>query len=482
MSTVLPDWCADPKPDAPKVCLQLTTGDGTQVLELPQKKCITIGKDADNDVVLTASCCSRKHAMLLRDVRGRSFLMDLNSTHKTLMHANKKELAPMQPYAWDIGIKFRFADQAPPHCVIAALHLSGKLPVAKGTKRPLEPEAQGVKPEPEERGANSDTAKSVEQRVPGESMAEPPQGPTPARSMAPNPNRAKPEVELPRTQSADDGGQAPAAKRRLTLSAGAAPHEGHKQPIGPELPPDFHKQQAAKVPLPSPQPPAATTRRQSVAGPQAPSLKSGAATPSSSSTGSSGKGLVKCDKCDGPHITDACPHFRKSREDHKDAWCNYGKKHPLSMGRSGGRLLIRNGQPVRQPGDGSCLFHSLCYGLKGLQMGGSAQSLRQEIATFIGRNPQLEISGDTLEEWVRWDAHTSVQQYARRMAVSGWGGGIEMAACSLLKKVNVHVYEPRRGGEFERISCFDSPEPTKRTINVLYQGGMHYDALFIRSR
>lgn len=33
-----------------------------------------------------------------------------------------------------------------------------------------------------------------------------------------------------------------------------------------------------------------------------------------------------------------------------------------------------------------------------------------------------------------------------RMAVSGWGGGIEMAAFSRMKKVNVHVYE-RCGGE-----------------------------------
>ena len=55
------------------------------------------------------------------------------------------------------------------------------------------------------------------------------------------------------------------------------------------------------------------------------------------------------------------------------------------------------------------------------------------------RNPKLEISGDTIEEWVNWDANTSVSSYARRMAVTGWGGGIEMAVCSILKKVNVHV-------------------------------------------
>lgn len=45
------------------------------------------------------------------------------------------------------------------------------------------------------------------------------------------------------------------------------------------------------------------------------------------------------------------------------------------------------------------------------------------------------------------------------------------------KKVNVHVYEKnRRGPGYRRISCFDCPKAA-RTIHVLYQGGVHYDAL-----
>eukprot|EP00928_Gymnodinium_smaydae_P061731 TRINITY_DN45753_c0_g1_i1.p1 TRINITY_DN45753_c0_g1~~TRINITY_DN45753_c0_g1_i1.p1 ORF type:complete len:368 (+),score=28.08 TRINITY_DN45753_c0_g1_i1:67-1170(+) len=188
---------------------------------------------------------------------------------------------------------------------------------------------------------------------------------------------------------------------------------------------------------------------------------------------------AKCDKCDGPHATDACPHFKKSREVHKDAWVNYGQKHPLQMGKTGGKLTLRGGRTVPQPGDGSCLFHSLCFGLNGGQRGGKnvASKLRKELANFIQQNPQVKISGDTLEEWVRWDANTSVSNYARRIASSGWGGGIEMAACSILKNVNVHVYERKRGGAYERISCFDCPRATKRTVHVLYQGGVHYDAL-----
>ena len=46
-----------------------------------------------------------------------------------------------------------------------------------------------------------------------------------------------------------------------------------------------------------------------------------------------------------------------------------------------------------------------------------------------------------------------------------------MAVCSLLKKVNVQVYE-QVNGEYQRVSCFDNPE-AKQTVHVLHQGGMH---------
>eukprot|EP00440_Ansanella_granifera_P052252 gb/GFBE01056657.1/.p1 GENE.gb/GFBE01056657.1/~~gb/GFBE01056657.1/.p1 ORF type:complete len:408 (+),score=57.63 gb/GFBE01056657.1/:1-1224(+) len=195
-----------------------------------------------------------------------------------------------------------------------------------------------------------------------------------------------------------------------------------------------------------------------------------------SSGGSSGS--TTCDKCDGKHTTDRCPHYHKDREKHKDAWVNYGRKgDPHQMGANGGNFILRSARVMRQPGDGSCLFHSL---LHGLQSGGSASSLRREIAAFLQQNPSMQIAGDTLEEWVKWDSNSSVNEYARRMSVGGWGGGIEMACCSLLKGVNVHVYEHMgsRGAssEFKRISCFDAPNAA-RTIHVLYQGGVHYDAL-----
>uniref|UniRef100_A0A7S0AL88 Ubiquitin thioesterase OTU n=1 Tax=Pyrodinium bahamense TaxID=73915 RepID=A0A7S0AL88_9DINO len=185
----------------------------------------------------------------------------------------------------------------------------------------------------------------------------------------------------------------------------------------------------------------------------------------------------KCDKCDGPHATDACPFFKKEREDHKDAWANYGQTNPLKMGGDGGDFTLRGAKVVRQPGDGSCLFHSLSFGLSsGHPNPHAAEALRWELAAFIERNPQTEIAGDTIEEWVRWDANSTVSAYAQQMGRRGWGGGVEMAVCSLLKAVNVHVYEHATDGAFKRISCFDAPG-SKKTLHVLYQGRCHYDAL-----
>ena len=199
--------------------------------------------------------------------------------------------------------------------------------------------------------------------------------------------------------------------------------------------------------------------------------------------GAKGKGDV-CDKCDSKkHLTADCPWYKKPRDKHPDAQKGKGK----SIGGDGGNFTLRSGRVVRQPGDGSCLFHSLAYGLGG----SGARALRREIAAWVGKNPTLRIADTPLSDWVKWDSRSSVSAYARRMASGGWGGGIEMAAFSRLKRVNVHVYERKRGGGlfsrrgrgssggaggFKRISCFDYPG-ARKTVHVLYCGGVHYDAL-----
>jgi len=128
---------------------------------------------------------------------------------------------------------------------------------------------------------------------------------------------------------------------------------------------------------------------------------------------------------------------------------------------------------VPQPGDGSCLFHSLSYGLADRS---SASSLRKEICGFIAKNPDIEIGDTSITEWVQYDSGGSVQSYAQKMSSGTWGGGIEMAAFTKMKHVNVHVYEKCREG-YRRISAFDVGAP--RTVSVLYQGRMHYDAIVV---
>mmetsp|Transcript_73884 Transcript_73884/g.131098 ORF Transcript_73884/g.131098 Transcript_73884/m.131098 type:complete len:399 (-) Transcript_73884:30-1226(-) len=203
-------------------------------------------------------------------------------------------------------------------------------------------------------------------------------------------------------------------------------------------------------------------------------------TPACSTQSSKSSSAGKCDKCDGPHATECCPFFKSGREDHKDAWANYGCKNPLKMGGDAGTFVLRNARVVRQPGDGSCLFHSMAFGLREeCSEDVSASALRDALMTYLEANPNVVIAGDKLEEWVQWDAGSTVAGYARRMKTEGsWGGGIEMACCSSMKGVNVHVYERCAGG-FRRISCFQSAE-ARATIHVLYQGRMHYDALSLR--
>mmetsp|Transcript_31592 Transcript_31592/g.69762 ORF Transcript_31592/g.69762 Transcript_31592/m.69762 type:complete len:592 (-) Transcript_31592:2-1777(-) len=179
-----------------------------------------------------------------------------------------------------------------------------------------------------------------------------------------------------------------------------------------------------------------------------------------------------CDKCDGKHDTDACPHFKNARDTHKDAWDNYGTK-----GVAGGKesqAILRAARVVAQPGDGSCLFHSLSYGLHAT----SASKLRAEIADYIAAHPNTQVSNNAIKDWVLWDSGMDTASYAQSMRTgSRWGGAIELAVCAKVKRVRVHVYEKGREG-FTRISSFEGDVgPGSPTVNLLYGGRVHYDAL-----
>ena len=193
-----------------------------------------------------------------------------------------------------------------------------------------------------------------------------------------------------RTYGRDRGGQ------RVAVSPAPAP------PSAPSATPPTRGSSKSAAPVPG---------RQAVAAP--------------APTACDGKKLC-CDACDGPHVTAECPLYKgKARENHKDG--QRGKPKEIGSG-TGGNFVLTKAKEVRMPPDGSCLFHALCYGL-GLS---SAPSLRKEIANYIANNPDLEIAGDPLKDWIAWDGGGSVSSYTRKMASPNgpWGGGIEMAACS----------------------------------------------------
>lgn len=182
-----------------------------------------------------------------------------------------------------------------------------------------------------------------------------------------------------------------------------------------------------------------------------------------------------CEKCDGKHETDHCPFYKKRREDHPDA---QRRKHIGSVSSLPGAWL-RTARVIPQPGDGSCLFHSISYGAShSMECSHSAKSLRQLVVKFINKNPSTKICDTSLEDWVKWDSGCNVSEYCRRIASGAWGGGIEMACLSIILHCNIHVYERAASG-YRRISAFDcvSDAQNRPTVRLLYCGGVHYDAL-----
>jgi hypothetical protein len=92
-----------------------------------------------------------------------------------------------------------------------------------------------------------------------------------------------------------------------------------------------------------------------------PSSQSFSGSPSLSSASSVPKnGKLCCDKCDGKHETIQCPYYKTKRGSHPDEQKNFYKKLGGVSNLPG--QTLRSARVVRQPGDGSCLFHSMSHG------------------------------------------------------------------------------------------------------------------------
>jgi hypothetical protein len=89
---------------------------------------------------------------------------------------------------------------------------------------------------------------------------------------------------------------------------------------------------------------------------------------------------------------------------------------PRPTSRAGtSRLASARVEVVPKPADGSCLFHSMAHGLND---GTRGPELRQQIAGFIKTNPDFKVGDTKIKEWVKWDAGTSVNDYADKMVRS----------------------------------------------------------------
>ena len=135
---------------------------------------------------------------------------------------------------------------------------------------------------------------------------------------------------------------------------------------------------------------------------------------------------------------------------------------------------------VRMPPDGSCGFHSIAYGLND---GSTAESIREEVTTYIKNHPTDEINGTTLKDWICYDTDekTTPQMYAKRMAnKTEYGGGIELAVVCIIKKVTIQVYGKDATGVVRKYTEFKhgGNDQTQQNIDILFDPKReHYDAL-----
>jgi hypothetical protein len=136
------------------------------------------------------------------------------------------------------------------------------------------------------------------------------------------------------------------------------------------------------------------------------------------------------------------------------------------------------GRVVAQPADGSCLFHSIAYGLNN---GTTGDELRKQIVAFIRQHPIDKIADTTIEDWVKFATGHNLRIYTQRLGQPRtWGGALELALSAKLKQVNIHVYERSLQGGFRCITTFHIPEAL-HTVHIVYRTFpcKHYDALVV---
>eukprot|EP00746_Dinoflagellata_sp_MGD_P019190 gnl/MRDRNA2_/MRDRNA2_14457_c0_seq1.p1 gnl/MRDRNA2_/MRDRNA2_14457_c0~~gnl/MRDRNA2_/MRDRNA2_14457_c0_seq1.p1 ORF type:complete len:443 (-),score=69.49 gnl/MRDRNA2_/MRDRNA2_14457_c0_seq1:98-1426(-) len=142
----------------------------------------------------------------------------------------------------------------------------------------------------------------------------------------------------------------------------------------------------------------------------------------------------------------------------------------------GSPAKVVEGELVEQPEDGSCLFHSIAFGIGA---GCDAKTLRREIADFIAVQSKTSLAGISIEDWIKWEHDISPRTYAKDLLRPyTWGGSLELAVAAKIKAVNINVYESCQYGKFKNLHEFPVPD-AKGTVDVVYRTkpSKHYDAL-----
>ena len=193
--------------------------------------------------------------------------------------------------------------------------------------------------------------------------------------------------------------------------------------------------------------------------------------------------MVKCEACDKNHHVSKCPWYKKARSTHPDAQMLANKTNVVVAPDSA--PITAKGRLEKMPPDGSCLYHTLARGLYfANKRGGSQQTLRSKLATWVNLNGQRSYNGATLETWLQreFSASLTAEKYADiQRQGSRWGGWPEIVGTMFLFNVNVWVWLPLGGGSYRRMQCFNHPGHARETIHAVLRGSVHYDHLTVTS-
>ena len=114
----------------------------------------------------------------------------------------------------------------------------------------------------------------------------------------------------------------------------------------------------------------------------------------------------------------------------------------------------------------SCLFNSISHHL-------GITGLREKVVAYVKANPNLEIEGTSIKDWLTWAAQdrlgptSTMDDYLHHIEVGHWGGGPEIAVLSRMYNVNIFILKHTKV-----IARFQVPKPL-RTIQLQYTGS-HY--------